>query len=124
MPGWSWKENLCLGQGGTEQVIISRKSCDSVTKHDKGAEKQSMTSAGMEITSATAWGCLLSYHLIALPGRGEGHSSFSLQFHFVSFSSLLFPSFAFSLIFFLSFVFFPPFLWPFSMTYSAYSSCC
>lgn len=95
MPGWSRKENLCLGQAGTEQVIISRKSCDSVTKHDKGEEKQSMTSAGMEITSATAWGCLLSYHLIALPGRGEGHSSFSLQFHFVSLflSSISFFSF-------------------------------
>ena len=105
MPGWSCRENLGLGQAGREQVVTSRKSCNSVTKHDKGGEKQSMTSAGMEITSVTAWGCLLSCHLIALPGRAEGHSSFaiSLCFLLLLFYFLLFlsPSF-FSLLCLLS----------------------
>lgn len=84
--------NFSLGQSGTEQVVLSRKGCDSVTRHDRGGGRQSMTSARMEITSAAAWGHSLSCHLIALPGRAEGHSSFPLQFHLASFFFLLFLS--------------------------------
>lgn len=109
VPGWSWKENLGLSQGGAEQVVMSCKSCDSVTKHDKGGEKQSMTSAGMEITSATAWGCLLSYHLITLCLAGQKDTPpFLYNFTLLPSSSLLFPSFPFSLIFFSPLSFFLP----------------
>lgn len=56
-----------------------------------------MTSARMEITSATAWGCLLSCRCIALPNRAEGHSftillCFLLLFYFVLFLSQSFFS--------------------------------
>ena len=40
IPSWSWKENLCLGQAGTEQVIRSSKSCNSLTNQDNRGEKQ------------------------------------------------------------------------------------
>lgn len=103
VPVWSWKENLSQGLWGTEQVVLSCKGCDSdsVTRHGRGGGRQSMTSARMEITSAAAWGHSLSCHLIALPGRAQGHSSFPLQFHLASFFLLLSlsPSFLLSFVF-------------------------
>lgn len=70
-----------------------------------------MTSARMEITSATAWGCLLSCHCIALPNRAEGHSFTILLcfllFYFPLFLSQPFFSPLLFLPFFLNLTIFP-----------------